>query len=162
MITNEDGGYPNGIGHSGSETSEAAQGKVTGKRAIEVHGAVKSQGIHGITCRELQAFMMIGHGAASGALTRLHRGGHVVRLQESRSSQQVYVVPENRDGRDESPYRPNIAYREGYKTPMALESKLTDENLVEAVEFVQEAGATLDEAMAAVEWFSALAKKYLG
>lgn len=162
MITNEDGGYPNGIGHSGSETSEAAQGKVTGKRAIEVHEAVQATWNHGMTCKELQKSLSIGHGAASGALTRLHRAGHLVRLQESRSGQQVYVHPTYLDDRKESPYRPNIAYREGYKTPMALESKLTDENIVEAVELVQEAGATLGEAMAAVEWFSTLAKKYLG
>lgn len=122
------GGYgsANEVGHSGSETSERAAGKVTGARSIQVFGVVGDQESFGITCEELENHLKIGHGAASGALTRLHRGGWISRLVEERDGQQVYVIPDCVEGRDESPYRPNVAYREGYKTPMPLEPSVTE------------------------------------
>lgn len=142
MITNEDGAYPNGIGHSGSETSEAAQDKVTGKRAIQVHEVVGKTYDYGMTCSEVQTRLAIGHGAASGALTRLHRSGFLSRLAEDRRGQQVYVHPEHVKSREESPYRPNVAYRDGYKKPMALEEILSDEQIADVVKFARDEGAS--------------------
>lgn len=77
-------------------------------------------GSTGATCREVQNFFELDHGAASGALTRLHRAGLVVRLTETRDRQQVYVALMHAGDRETSEYRPNSAYREDRK-PMPLE-----------------------------------------
>lgn len=115
------GGYNGEVGHSGSETSKRAASKVTGKRSVQVFSFIARSELHGLTCAELESRLSIGHGAASGALTRLHRGGWITRLTEERDGQQVYVTPEWVEEREESPYRPNVAYRDGYQTPMAME-----------------------------------------
>lgn len=115
------GGYNGEVGHSGSETSERAALKVTGRRSIQVFELVARAEKQGFTCEELERYLAVGHGAASGALTRLHRGAWITRLTEERDGQQVYVTPEYVEGRDESPYRPNVAYRDGFQTPMAME-----------------------------------------
>lgn len=152
MITNDEGGYPNGIGHSGSETSEAAQSKVKGKRAEQVYAAVAYRQHFGFTCKELEKALNIGHGAASGALTRLHRAGHLVRLKQTRDGQELYVVEAFSGGREKSPYMPNVAYREGYKRPMALEIDLTPE-LHEKIEaFLKTQNATGYEAECFLHW----------
>lgn len=108
-------------GHSGSETSRLAAESVPGKRSRQVHDIVAETHIYGVTCKELQNRLDIGHGAASGALTRLHRAGYITRLTEARNGQQVYVLsdPDVVLERTTSPYRPNAAYRDDAK-PMAL------------------------------------------
>lgn len=107
-------------GHSGSKTSEAAALRPKGKRMKSVYEHLEDLGYVGATCEEVENFFEIGHGAASGALTRLHRGGYVERLAETRGGQEVYVLPSEVRGREVSPYRPNAAYREDRK-PMPLE-----------------------------------------
>lgn len=52
------------------------------------------QGARGVTARELGEHMNTHHGSASGALSNLHRKGKLVRLQERRDRQSVYVLPE--------------------------------------------------------------------
>lgn len=107
-------------GHSGSKTSEAAALRPKGKRMKSVYEHLEDLGHVGATCEEIENFFEIGHGAASGALTRLHRGEYVERLAETRGGQEVYVLPSEVRGREVSPYRPNAAYREDRK-PMPLE-----------------------------------------
>lgn len=107
-------------GHSGSETSEAAARRPKGKRMKQLLEHLEEIGPVGATCREVQNFFDLDHGAASGALTRLHRASLTVRLTETRDRQQVYVALMHAGGREESPYRPNSAYREDRK-PMPLE-----------------------------------------
>lgn len=116
------GGYgPEQIaGHSGSETSETAARRPKGKRMKAVLEHLEDIGPVGSTCREVENFFDIDHGAASGALTRLHRAGYTERLTEVRDGQQVYVALEHAEGREVSPYRPNAAYRED-RSPMPLE-----------------------------------------
>lgn len=122
------GGYgsANEVGHSGSSTSEESAKRINGKQTIRVHEVVAGKQGFGMTCRELEVRLGVGHGSASGALTRLHRDGWLTRLTERRDRQQVYVDPAWVDGREESPYLPNVAYREGYKTPMPLEATVTE------------------------------------
>lgn len=120
------GGYgPESLpGHSGSETSEAgARHPGVGPKTLKVLEDVESTGHWGLTCRELEMMTRMGHGAASGALTRLHRAGYVKRLTEKRGKQQVYLHARffnPKYGHEEAPYRPNAAYREDRK-PMPLE-----------------------------------------
>lgn len=153
MITNDEGGYPNSIGHSGSETSEEASKRVTGKRSQQVHTLVANSKHRGLTVNEVQQALRIGHGSASGALTRLHRAGYIVRLTQKRNGQQVYMAEAFSAGREQSPYRPNVAYRDGYKKPMALESQLTPEQHEQVEAFLRSKGATGYEAECFLHWF---------
>lgn len=158
MITNDEGGYPNGIGHSGSETSEEASKRVTGRRSQQVHTLVANSKHRGLTVNEVQQALRIGHGSASGALTRLHRAGYIVRLTQKRNGQQVYMAEAFSAGREQSPYRPNVAYREGYKQPMALESQLSPEQHEQVYQFLTSGGvngknATAYEAECFLKWF---------
>lgn len=153
MITNDEGGYPNGIGHSGSETSEEASKRVTGERSQQVYNLVSNSKHRGLTVSEVQQALRIGHGSASGALTRLHRAGHIVRLAHKRNGQQVYMVEAFSAGREQSPYRPNVAYRDGYKKPMVLESQLTPEQHEQVEAFLRTKGATGYEAECFLHWF---------
>lgn len=60
----------------------------------------------GATQSEVSAHLQIGHGAASGALTRLHRADEIVRLAEKRDGKYVYVLPEHAGNRPISSYTP--------------------------------------------------------
>jgi hypothetical protein len=113
-------GSENSFGHSGSETSKTASKKAAG-RSEQVLKLVTDHGENGATTGELEYITRAGHGAISGALTRLHRSGNIVRLQRRRNGKQVYVAPQFAGDEEQSPYRPNVAYRDGYKKPMALD-----------------------------------------
>lgn len=109
-----EGGYPNGSsGYAGGTSSrdraerEDSTG-ITGWRSQAVYNLLADEGPHGQTCHEIERHMNIGHGAASGALTRLHRSGKIVRLEERRVGQEVYVIPEFVKGRPTVDYRPNV------------------------------------------------------
>jgi hypothetical protein len=103
-----------GSGWSGSETSreraerEDASG-ITGKRQAQVFALLATHTSKGMTVKEVEDALSIGHGPASSALTHLHRAERVVRLQERRMNQQVYVLRGYAGGRLESPYRPRLA-----------------------------------------------------
>lgn len=121
-------------GHSGSKTSEAAALRPKGKRMKSVYEHLEDLGHVGATCEEVENFFEIGHGAASGALTRLHRGEYVERLAETRGGQEVYVLPSEVRDREVSPYRPNAAYRED-RRPMPLEGSEDAAHRPERVEW---------------------------
>ena len=110
-----------GSGWSGSETSreraerEDATG-ITGKRQAQVFALLAQHTNDGMTVKEVEEALEIGHGPASSALTHLHRAERVVRLQERRLNQQVYVLRGYAEGRLESPYRPRL----GRKHPRYL------------------------------------------
>ena len=153
MIRNEEGGYAGGIGHSGSESSKDATKRISGVQANRIYDMVSGMAHRGVTAREVERALKVGHGSASGGLTRLHRAGYIVRLTQRRDNQQVYVAEAFSAGREQSPYRPNIAYREGYKKPMALESQLTPEPHEQVEEFLKSKGATGYEAECFLHWF---------
>jgi hypothetical protein len=108
--------YGGTSGHSGSKTSEdraAAQdadGSIN-KRDRRTLDLVKLEGSHGMTWRELSGNTGMHHGEASGSLSRLHLGDHLVRLTIRRERCQVYVRPEFVYGRATSEYRPNVTKR---------------------------------------------------
>jgi hypothetical protein len=103
-----------GSGWSGSETSreraerEDAMG-ITGKRQAQVFALLAQHTTAGMTVKEVEDALSLGHGPASSALTHLHRADRVARLQERRSGQQVYVLKGYVEDREESPYRPRLA-----------------------------------------------------
>jgi len=110
-----------GSGWAGSETSRERQERedsagITGKRQAEVYGLLATHTTAGMTVKEVEDALSLGHGPASSALTHLHRAERVVRLQERRMNQQVYVLRGYAEGRPESPYRPRL----GRKHPRYL------------------------------------------
>jgi len=119
-----------GEGWSGSDSSrdraerEEASG-VTGWRRVQVHDLIRTKAGLGMTCHEVEVELGIGHGAASAALTHLHRAGHLTRLTERRNGQEPYVLHAFVNGRETAAYRPNANYREA-SAPMALEAPQTD------------------------------------
>lgn len=120
-------------GHSSAETSKATDTPALGKRQQQVYNYLSDVGEEGANCSEVMDWLDIGHGSASGALTRLHRDGLVSRLTVKRHGKQVYVLPQWVKGRNESPYRPNAAYRDDAK-PMALaDFNPTDRQITNAI-----------------------------
>lgn len=106
--------YAGTSGWSGSATSRerAERNDSTGVTSYRHRRILRSLARHreeGRTVGEIERELEVGHGAASGALTVLHKGGHITRVKERRNRQEVYVLPEYVDGREESPYRPNPA-----------------------------------------------------
>lgn len=152
-ISNNDGAYPNGVGHSGSATSERAAKRIGGKRAQQVHDYVLSWMHRGVTCAETERDLKLGHGSASGALTRLHRSGHIVRLQREREGQQIYKRPDFvEEGEILAEYLPNVAYRDGYQRPMAIEFQPTPEQCEKIEALLRSKGATGYEAECFLHW----------
>ena len=100
-----------GSGDAGNETSRARRiiadkTGLTGKRQKLIFELVTRWGREGATVGEIENYTGLGHGLASSSLTHLHRAGHIQRITEQRMKQEVYVHPEFRDDRTESPYRP--------------------------------------------------------
>jgi hypothetical protein len=102
-----DGEYTGGW--SGSEASrdravgEARSGRVQ-KRQQQVWNAVRLAGLDGMTWWEVGAAMQMHHGAASGALSNLHKAGRLERLKERRGGSSVYVLPHSVNGRETAPF----------------------------------------------------------
>ena len=93
--------YAGTSGWSGSQTSrERAEGEdaegVTSERQQTVLALLRGAGFEGMTWREVvQAEPKWHHGQASGALSTLHKTGHIARLaKERRQRCSVYVLPE--------------------------------------------------------------------
>jgi hypothetical protein len=100
-----------GSGDAGNDTSRARRivadkTGLTGKRQKVIFELVVHSGREGVTVGEVENYTGLGHGPASSALTHLHRAGHIQRITEQRMKQEVYVHPDFRNDRTESPYRP--------------------------------------------------------
>lgn len=74
----------------------------------------------GATSGELQRHLGRGHGQVSGALSTLHKGGHVAMLRLRRERQYVYVLPEYVNGRETEPRRNVTAHDVIYQAVDAL------------------------------------------
>lgn len=120
----DSGLYPDGtVGSSGSSTSaERAVAETLSPRRAKVYAFVSSKGAWGATVAEVERGLGIGHGSASGALTVLHRGGDLTRLTWRRNRQEVYVLPQHVNGREEAPYRPNTGKARIAELEQALSS----------------------------------------
>lgn len=110
----EAGFYADGTsGWSGGDSSRerAVREDLRGRTRLtqeEVLALVRRRGYGGLTVHEGEVTLDRGHGAVSGALTRLHRSGKIVRITERRFGQEVYVLPEYVHHREEAPYRPQV------------------------------------------------------
>ncbi len=55
---------------------------------------MQSRQNRGVTWKDLDLISHMGHGPASGALSRLHQDGRAARLREKRDRCYIYVLPE--------------------------------------------------------------------
>ena len=96
--------YAGTSGWSGSDTSRdratLADSDGTTQHTQQAALNLASQsGPNGVTVAELRA-LGYHHGRASGALSVLHKAGHLARLTERRDRCQIYVLPEYVDDRE--------------------------------------------------------------
>lgn len=140
--------YARTSGWSGSETSreravrEDSDGTTTSRQKM-VLAFARERGEQGITYPDVCARFDWHHGQASGALSVLHKEGHLARLNESRDRCAVYVLPANVAGRTTSAYRRNSRGRD----TVDIEKRL--------IAFVQHYGRmTPDEDRAKIAHFS--------
>lgn len=82
---------------------------LTDKRQAEIYALLATHTTKGMTVREVESWLGIGHRPALSALTMLQRAGRATRLKERRRSQAVYVLKGYAGGREESPYQPRHA-----------------------------------------------------
>lgn len=102
-----DGTYTGG--HSGSEASRdrAVTDERTGRgkhRREQVLKVVRLAGPSGNTWYEIAGILDIHHGAASGALSNLHKAGRLACLKERRGGAHVYVLPHAVNDRPTRPF----------------------------------------------------------
>lgn len=101
--------YNGSSGFSGSDSSRAravsedASG-ITGDRQRQTMDFLQSRLSLGATWRDLAEALGWHHGQASGALSVLHRAGHITRLKQTRDRCAIYVLPNQTAGRDTAPY----------------------------------------------------------
>jgi hypothetical protein len=100
-----------GSGDAGNESSRQRRiledlTGLTGKRQREIFTRVVQSGYAGMTVGEVEDRLRLGHGQASSALTHLHRAQHLIRIKDQRMKQEIYLHPDYRGDREESPYRP--------------------------------------------------------
>lgn len=98
-------------GHAGGASSrERAEREdstgVTGRRSQEILQILRNRAERGATSREIEALLNTGHGAVSGALTRLQRIGVAKRSTRRRGRQEIYFSAEHfPSNHKEAPYR---------------------------------------------------------
>lgn len=108
--------YAGTSGWSGSETSKAraatddASGR-TKRRQQETLASLAQAGDLGLTYKELGEIHGWHHGQSSGALSVLHKTGHINRLTEKRNRCKVYVLPQHANDRTIEPYGGNLPTR---------------------------------------------------
>lgn len=96
-------------GHSGSDTSreraewDDADG-TTSARQSQVLRLLELRATRGATWSEVATELGLHHGAASGALSNLHKTGRILRLAEKRNRSKVYVLPRFLTQRQTEPY----------------------------------------------------------
>ena len=101
--------YAGTSGWAGSDGSRqraaSADGTgLTGKRQTVTLDLLADADVTGLTWKELADLNEWHHGTASGALSVLHKTGHVARLKQKRDRCHVYVLPRNVLGRDTEPH----------------------------------------------------------
>ena len=97
--------YAGTSGRGGSAASRVAKARedsdgTTTARQREAMNALDTAGQLGLTYRELGTSLGLHHGQSTGALSALHKEGHIARLAlVRRANCSVYVLPENVAGR---------------------------------------------------------------
>lgn len=92
--------------------------------------ALAQMGHDGITNQEASNLLDLSGGTVSGQLSLLNKEGRIIRLNDRRKNQSIYVLPRYVNGRETLPYRSNrskaavaavqsdelsAAYRRGYR-----------------------------------------------
>ena len=108
--------YRGTSGHTASGASEARARRedrdgTTTRRQQEVLDALTDAGRRGATWVDLGDRLGYHHGQVSAPLSNLHRVGIICRLVERRDRSSVYVLPEHVNGRETSPWKPNVSAR---------------------------------------------------
>jgi len=101
--------YNGSSGFSGSDSSRARavsedSNGITSDRQRQTMAFLESRLSLGSTWRDLAEALCWHHGQASGALSVLHKTGHITRLKQTRDRCAIYVMPNMVAGREESPY----------------------------------------------------------
>ena len=96
--------YGNSEGNARHGSSRRRFG-VHGENQAPVLALLSAAERDGCTSAEIQRALKRGHGQVSGALSALHRGGHVAMLKEMRDRQHIYVLAGNEAGRPTEPRR---------------------------------------------------------
>ena len=91
--------YNGSSGWSGSDASKQRAAHddgngITAQRQIDTMNQLEIAGQQGLTWNELAYHYGWHHGQASGALSNMHKTGHIMRLKETRNKSHVYVLPE--------------------------------------------------------------------
>lgn len=102
--------YNGTSGHSGTDTSKdrAEFLDKTGRtrdRQAKVLELLESRHFIGVTWQEVARELGIHHGSASGALSVLHKTGHIVRLKMTRNRCKIYVLPNWVEYRETEPFK---------------------------------------------------------
>jgi DNA-binding MarR family transcriptional regulator len=134
--------YHGTSGWSGSTTSEtravnADKNGVTSRRQRQVLLMLDSAGREGLTWRDLSRLANLHHGAASGALSTLHKANLIARLTVTRQGCQVYVSLSHVAGRELAPYRANAATRALVEVLDDIEAALVDGDARHALDLVR-------------------------
>jgi hypothetical protein len=130
------------------ETGKKRSG-INGKNQRPIMEALGFRMAFGATSQELQQALGLGHGQVSGALSTLHKNGHVVMLKETRNKQYVYVLPGWVGGREIEPRRNNRAHDALMEVAEAIQSGEWQEAeriiaaYAEKVEEAKESGGTV-------------------
>jgi len=109
--------YAGTSGWSGSETSQErainadASGETSENQAFTLKALEEAES-NGLTWQELSNRTGWHHGKSSGALSNLHKAGHIARLIERRGRCQIYVALNHVQGRETAAYKPNTANEE--------------------------------------------------
>lgn len=95
--------------HARHETSRNRRG-IDGENQAPIAALLLAAGERGETSAILGATLGRGHGQVSGALSTMHKNGHVAMLAEIRDGQHVYVLPQFVAGRATEPRRNVLAH----------------------------------------------------
>jgi DNA-binding MarR family transcriptional regulator len=142
--------YNGTSGWSGSEASKerAIRNNNDGTTALrqrQVISLLRTNGARGLTWKEAGQALKMHHGTVSGALSVLHRRGHVSRLTERRDRSSVYVCNEFVSGRETSEHKPNASARLLVDVLNALAADIESGNLNQAKHRIRKTLETFKE-----------------
>lgn len=101
--------YNGTSGWSGSDTSQErakeqdALGK-TSERQELILDLLSKSGQNGLIWSDVSKELGWHHGSSSGALSVLHKTGHIMRLKDTRSRCKIYVLPKHVGDRETEPH----------------------------------------------------------
>lgn len=130
--------YGGTSGWSGSDTSQdratkADRDGLTGLNQKKTLSLLKLAQDKGLTWNELADTFGWHHGTASGALSVLHKAGHIARLKERRNRCAVYVALDYINNREIEHHKPNVSSRLLVEILTEIDNDLTSNNISVAI-----------------------------